>query len=612
MKKFVYILGLSLCLASCTKFLQEKQTTGLQEGLYDTETVLESHIYGILGRFYGSTGYTGEGTEFLNLCCPLIHHGLESTTVRNTYYISALDYTQYSSSGKNKNFFRNVFNIVNACNVLIANLPDSPVDTVYKREIMAEARFYRAFAYFRLVRTWGDVPIRRETVNLGNLNAVRDPYYKVYDFIIEDLKYAQKNMRSPQRVEEVTPNKSRVNKYAATAFLSTVYCTIGSLLTSQDDNFWNNDKKERQPAFTGIESAEDAYALALEEAEKLIPGSTNYDAGCNYALADNYGDLFNWDSIDFPEVYTLKERIFVLPITNGLGNKNVTFAEFTLPPYAEGTEFRDDLVATGRGRWRPDRWTYQHWCEDYPGVKGTGKAANVWDSSSDPRFDYTLYHTKVYNSQTKTYSAVYPNPDVIKSNASKKHTYPFFRKYWSRRYSSDSGEADMYLMRYAEVYLNAAEAAAELGNVPLAHKYMEVIHSRARKSAPVGQTATMPKWNDDQYTTTKELRNQIFWERIYETFGENHEFDETHRHGATWLCEQLSAPMNAFLELPEQARLYKTDEHNSYFYPGPEPYKYVTDVQTARKGLLWDYPATELNYNDALTINNQNDYTYGL
>lgn len=612
MKKFVYILGLSLCLASCTKFLQEKQTTGLQEGLYDSETVLESHIYGILGRFYGSTGYTGEGTEFLNLCSPLIHHGLESSTVRNTYYASALDYTQYSTSGKNQNFFRNVFNIVNACNVLIANLADSPVDTVYKREIMAEARFYRAFAYFRLVRTWGDVPIRRETITLENVNAIRDPYYKVYDFIIEDLRYAQKNMRSPQRVEEVTPNKSRVNKYAATAFLSTVYCTIGSLLTSQDDNFWNNDKEERQPAFTGIESAEDAYALALEEAEKLIPGSTNYDAGCNYALADNYGDLFNWDSIDFPEVYTLKERIFVLPITNGLGNKNVTFAEFTLPPYAEGTEFRDDLVATGRGRWRPDRWTYQHWCEDYPGVRGTGKAANVWDSSSDPRFDYTMYHTKVYNSQSQSYSAVYPNPDKITSNASKSHTYPYFRKYWSRRYSSDSGEADMYLMRYAEVYLNAAEAAAELGNVPLAHKYMEVIHSRARKSAPAGQTATMPKWNDDQYTTTEELRNQIFWERIYETFGENHEFDETHRHGATWLCEQLSAPMNAFLELPEQARLYNTEAHKSYFYPGPEPYKYVTDVQTARKGLLWDYPATELNYNDALTVNDQNDYTYGL
>lgn len=613
MRKLFTLLILSSCLASCNKLLEERQTTSLVDGLYDTEEVLESHIYGILGRFYGSTMYTGEGVEFLNLCTPLIHHGLESTVVRNAYYSSALDYTQYSTSAKSQNFFRGMFNIVNACNVLMAHLPDSPVEEAYKREIEAEARFYRAFAYFRLVRTWGDVPIRRECISSANVNALRDPWYRVYEFIIEDLTFAQQSMRTPQRVEQLTPGKSRVSRYAATAVLSTVYCTIGSLLTSPEDNFWDSAKPGRAPEFQSIKTAEDAYRLALAEAEKLIPGTETYDVQCPYQLAANYGDLFRWDSISFPEVYQLKERVFVLPITNVLGNREVTLPGYTLPPYAEGTSYRDDLVSTSKGRWRPDRWAFQHWCEDYPGVKGTGSASNVWASSADPRLDYTLYHTNVYDQKNKSYSAVYPNPAKINANASSKLTYPYFRKYWSHLYASDAGEADLYLMRYAEVYLNAAEAAAETGDADKAYRYIEVLHARARASVPEGQApSALPKWEPGKYATREQLRNQIFWERIYETFGENHEFDETHRHGATWLCQQLSEPMNAFLKLPEQAKLYNTEKHKSYFYPGPEPYEYVTDPQTARKGLLWDYPATELNYNDALTQKDQNDFTYGL
>ena len=614
MKKLINIMTIALFVStSCVGFLEEQPTTSLQTGLYDTEEALESQIYGILGRFYGSTTFTGEGMEFLNLSGPLLHHGMESSATRNTYYMSLLQYTQYSTSSKNQNFFRNLFNIVNACNVLIANLSDSPVDDDYKTEIEAEARFYRAYIYFRIVRTWGDAPIRRSLINSQNVNAIRDPYYDVYAFIVEDLKYAASNMRTPERVEALTPRKSRVNKYAATALLSTVYCTIGSLLTSQDDNFWDNSNEKRKPNFSaiGIYDAEDAYTLALQTAEILIPGTETYDSECPYRLAHSYADLFRWDSEAYPEIYTLPERIFVLPITKSFGNRNVTLPEYTLPPYAEGTEYRSDLVATGKGRWRVDRWTYQHWCEDYPGVKGTGKCENIYDDSSDPRFNLTFYHTNVYNEKSQDYTKVYPHPDKIGSNPGSGHSYPYLRKYWSKRYASDSGEADIYLMRYAEVYLNAVEAAAELGNTVKAYQYMDVLHERARRSVAEGEEqAKLPKWETGKYTTKEQFRTQVFWERIYEYVGEMHEFDEMHRHGATWIVKNLSEPMNEFLKLPEQKKLFNPEK--DVFYPKGEGFEYDTNVQEVRKGLLWDYPATELNYNDLLTTNSQNDFTYGL
>lgn len=615
MKKYIFIFSAVslLFLSSCEGFLTETPTTSLQTGLYDSEEALESQIYGILGRFYGSTTFTGEGMEFLNLSGPILHHGMESSVTRNVYYQSLLQYTQYSTSSKNQNFFRNLFNIINACNVLLANLEASPVEDSYKKEIEAETRFYRAYIYFRIVRTWGDAPIRNGLITNETVNAKRDPYYKVYEFIVNDLNFAAEFMRRPERVESVAPLKSRVNKYAATALLSTVYCTIGSLLTSPDDNFWDNTRDERMPDFSpiGISCAEDAYSLALKHAEILIPGTANYDAGCTYRLADNYADLFRWDSESFPEVYTLPERVFVLPITKSFGNRNVTLPEYTLPPYAEGTEYRDDLVSTGKGRWRVDRWTYQHWCEDYPGNKGTGKCANIYDDSADPRFNLTFYHTEVFNEQKQSYTKVYPHPDKIGSNPGSGHSYPYLRKYWSKRYSADSGEADIYLMRYAEVYLNAIEAAAELNDIDKAYAYMDVLHARARKSVADGMPESpMPKWEAGKYTTIEQLRTQIFWERIYEYVGEMHEFDEMHRHGATWMVENLSKPMNEFLKLPEQKKLFNPEKN--VFYPKGDGFEYETDVNEIRKGLLWDYPATELNYNDALLQSDQNDYTFGI
>ena len=95
MKKLINKLAIAFFAStSCVDFLEENPTTSLQTGLYDTEEALESQIYGILGRFYGSTTFTGEGMEFLNLSGPLLHHGMESSATRNTYYQSLLQYTQ--------------------------------------------------------------------------------------------------------------------------------------------------------------------------------------------------------------------------------------------------------------------------------------------------------------------------------------------------------------------------------------------------------------------------------------------------------------------------------------------------------------------------------------
>lgn len=603
--------------SSCSDFLKERSTTEIFEGLYDTEEMLEADIYGLVGKFYKTPGILGEGTEYLNMCSALIHHGI-NTSAGNTqpYFTSCLEYTQYPTSTKNYAFYGWCYSVINAANTLISNLETSPVDNEYKTEIEAEARFYRDYVLFRAVKVWGDCPLKTETPTIDNVNAGRDPYYKVYCFIVKDMEEWWQKMRTPQRVNELTPGMSRVNKYAGVALLSNIYTTIGSLLTSQDDNFWNNAKEERRPDFSeiGVKTAADAYQKALEYAEMLIPESASFAADSPYRLSWKFGDLFNFDP-DFSTsnpvgaygAWNNPERIFAIPITKKTFN---SLSTYTLPPYPEGTSYSTDMTTTSNGRWRPNRFVFQHWCETYPGEKGTGGASNIYISSSDPRLDLTMYHTRIYNEKTKEDTEIYPSESAIQSGTAT-IVFPYFKKYWSRNYAGDYGEADAYIIRLAEMYFNAAEAAAELGQFDKTYKYMEVIHARARRSVPEGEPdAPQPQWTAGQFSSIDQYRTAIFWERIYELYGEGHEWDETHRHGAQWLIDNVSLPKNEFLKQPEQSKFFS----KGYIYPRTYSagYEYPSTVDAVRKGLLYGYPSNEITFNSALSSLDQNDYFYDL
>ena len=608
LKKTIYFFLMLFVAVSCD-FLKEKQTTSLSGNVYDSETMLESHINGIIGRFITKSSFTGEAHEYLSLSSGIIHHGLNGTTAyAKPYYASIYKLTQYSTSPKNSNLFTLCYGIVNSCNVLIDNLEDSSVDPAYKREIEAEAMFYRAYIMFRLVKVYGDCPIRLTPSDLDNLDACRQPYYDVYKQIITDLIYCQENMRSPERVEKVTPGSGRVNKYAATALLSSVYVTIGSLMTDLKTNFWDENDPSRSPDFksVGIETYEDAYELALTEAEKLIPESGVADPHSPYRLADRFGDLFDWDPAVSHNGYTAydnPERIFVLPVTSTCDS---WLAKTSLPQFPEGMIYQGESQNSYNGRWRPSRWVFQKWCETYPGERVQTDKNDYYKDSSDPRLALTMFYGSVLNVSNQKSTNIYPT--VISSNNAKTNAFPYLRKHMSRNYHHDAGEADCYLIRLAEVYLNAAEAAAELGMSQKACDYIECLHARARRSVPEGEPESeMPKWT----SAPSDLRTAIFWERMFEQLGEGHEYDNVHRWGATWLSQNITMPKNEFNSRPEQDKFWQ----GGYVYPQNSEktqYMYPTDVQELRKSLLYSYPDSELNYNNSLTSSDQNPFWWGI
>lgn len=590
MKKYLPLI--LLMLVSCKGFLEEVPTTSLSEkDVYDSPQALEANINGCYLTLNNSSLWKGTMYEYFQTGSGLIIWGGNRTTDE---WLDGMYFTKYSTDViGNKNVWTAVWLGINRCNRLIDNLPDSPVDEGFKKEIEAEARLIRAHFYFTAVRIWGDVPILTTSPAVSSdLYNSRQPFWKVYAQVLDDLTFAEENMRSPERAEEAAPGKNRPNKWAATALKSSVYLTIGSLLSAPDDNFW--DTARRTPDFggCGIASAADAFTQAYNTAVDVIENGP-------YTLAPDYRTLFRWTE---PGDWFLPESILKITASNKAGQNYCS--SHMLPPFPEGTA-NYATANSNAGRVRPSRFAIENILKYSGGKKGTGSHNNtLYASTDDPRFAATFF-VKYLNLNTNKQVTAYPSDDKITSSSDS-----YIKKYLDPTYDVTSGKGDFYLMRLAEVYLIAAEAAASLSTGPgdvwadKAIAMVNVLRDRARHSKDAGVSSVPADWNSAQFASAEALVNAVMWERVIELMGEGHEWFDTHRRGASWLRDNIADPANEFY----MGHLPDFNTYLEYHFPGAvsKGNIFPTEINDLRKGLLAAYPESELRLNTAES--SQNDF----
>jgi hypothetical protein len=107
-------------------------------------------------------------------------------------------------------------------NALIAGVTSNGAISVrFQNQAIAEARFIRAFAYFYLVNSFGDVPLVLTTDVNTNSSLPRTPVAAIYTQIIADLKFAQATLPADYTTIS-TGARTRINKWIATAMLARV------------------------------------------------------------------------------------------------------------------------------------------------------------------------------------------------------------------------------------------------------------------------------------------------------------------------------------------------------------------------------------------------------
>jgi hypothetical protein len=101
------------------------------------------------------------------------------------------NHTATSTEGQLSDFWNGQYQNINLCNQVIDNIPAIVMDGTLKARYIAEAKFVRAYSYFRLVRAFGDVPLRLAIPkDASEFNIPRSPKADVWKAIEQDLSDA--------------------------------------------------------------------------------------------------------------------------------------------------------------------------------------------------------------------------------------------------------------------------------------------------------------------------------------------------------------------------------------------------------------------------------------
>lgn len=229
MKKILTTVMACACLvgfSACDSFLEENpKGTLTSNSYYESEAHALQNINRLYrlgvpnrisstGAYAGSivqiqgalTGYftnTYEGQELI------YKYGREMTRQQNTMTVGV-------SMGAE---WQNAYQAINIANTAIANIPNINMDASKVSQYVAEAKLFRAWNYFFLVKLFGDVPFYTEPSDVSNLMLTRTAKATIYSQIETDLKEAVSNLPA----KTFADNGHRVSKYVAAMILADVY-----------------------------------------------------------------------------------------------------------------------------------------------------------------------------------------------------------------------------------------------------------------------------------------------------------------------------------------------------------------------------------------------------
>jgi hypothetical protein len=124
------------------------------------------------------------------------------------------NFTASSTEGQLSDFWNGEYQTINFANQNLDNIPGINMDGGLKARYLAESKFIRAYAYFRLVRAFGDVPLRLHVPkNASEYNIPRTPKAQVWAAIESDLNDAASVLPQSYASTDV----GRVTKGAALA-----------------------------------------------------------------------------------------------------------------------------------------------------------------------------------------------------------------------------------------------------------------------------------------------------------------------------------------------------------------------------------------------------------
>jgi len=324
---------------------------------------------------------------------------------------------------------------INLCNQILENVPNIPEEAISsetRKQVIAEAKFLRAYYHFKILSHYKKAIIRTD-VPKGDTDLPKadSPRSEVYDFILKDLREAATDLIEQQPASEI----GRTTKGAANAYL-------GKILMHR--------------------AGEENNASYLTEAKAALKSVV--ESG-NYALENNFLSLFDGSNENS------SESVFELQLSSVKdgGAKYDMWLQYFMGPSEFG--FWEEILGTN---------------ELIAEMKKEGKI------STSGNHDTRLYETCLFRDD---YFNDANNPNVygktydgwFGATTSKINMRKYIPASSDNFY--DRSAVNMPLMRYADVLLMYAEVLNETGETALAIPFINQVRAdHGDMPAMVGNT----------------------------------------------------------------------------------------------------------------------------
>lgn len=506
MKHYIYkglivLTGFMLTI-SCKKSLEEYNPSGITaESVFTTPEGFETLVnaaYSYQRWWYGKE----EGFGLSEMGTDLWMSGAGDVTTDLTQYVNL-----QATNGAITTEWQQLYAAINLCNAGINRIEGAGLSADLRPRREAELKFLRAFYYWHIVETWGGVHFSlKETEGVVTV-ANKTPVETFNKQIVEDLLFSVANL------PVTTADYGRVTKPAAQAFLARMYL---------------NQKK---------------YTEARNMALAVI------DGGYGFTLLPNYADLWKMSNLKNKEIIyavnystNLSLNDLTDKILNPLGHSRGSSSAHML--YAMKYDDQPGMtrdIANGRpfNRYMPTRFLLDLYSDNDSRYEGSFQT--VWYANGTKRpvgmaiGDTAIFATKKVYAPTGKLYTVYDRNKVYNANGSVKDQlhYVSLSKF-SDPTRSSANEAqsarDAFVIRFAEMYLIAAEAEFNLNNAGQAAIYLNEVRTRAAKP---GKVAEM------QVTGAQVTLDFILDERAREFAGEQMRWFDLKRSGK--LVERVKA-----------------------------------------------------------------------
>ncbi|WP_162818001.1 RagB/SusD family nutrient uptake outer membrane protein [Niabella yanshanensis] len=456
-------LMLSACSKKSDKFFQLRDRGGIDAAIWSNEGAIQYHLneaYDVIMPHFAYEAFPSGANLEIHYASDENYWAANTDRARRTLglqgSLAANDIRYIGFKYQGANYGDNRYFDIARTNNGIKYIPEGNLPAETKRRFLGQYYALRAMAYLDLAKIYGGMPLVLEPQNPSNLTlSGRASARQMFEQIVKDCDSAMVNLEGVTWVGDGQIGK--LTKTAAAALKAeALLCWASPQFNPRDAAAHPYDASRWQTAF---EACKAAYTIAIDNGKALMP---------------------TYESIFRTEGDANTEAIIIRSYSPTVAKRGHN-VEYRSRPMSAGGSPSDIYYASTR---LLDAYTMK---DGTPiNASGSGYNALLFWKDRDPRFEATIaYNGSTWNLGGSTNRKQWTYKTAIGETGDrgvycKRFTTPALANGAVRNQNDFGGSGmDWIELRLADVMLNYAEAANEVGNIDVAKEMVKKLRQRA-------------------------------------------------------------------------------------------------------------------------------------